>query len=124
MSEFVQARSADHLDPVPMLVHADWLEERGDLDGAQRLRGLAAAGFPSLAMIAVMLCDDMPIYTCSIPHSGSGLVDGFGSSVGCGDGFGDMGSAGRSRRPPFRDGVGDGHWHKEEDFGEFRQRPA
>lgn len=53
MIPFLAAQAAAPFDPAPMLIHADWLEERGDLAGAAALRGLAAAGYPSLVGLAL-----------------------------------------------------------------------
>lgn len=56
LNSFLAAQSADPLDPVPMLVWADHLEEHGDATAAEVLRGLVGAGVPSLVALAGAAC--------------------------------------------------------------------
>lgn len=58
MNRFLDAQADDPFDPAPILIQADWLEEEGDIAGAHALRGLAAAGYATLAMLALGACAD------------------------------------------------------------------
>lgn len=88
MNPFLAAQARDPFDPSPMLIHADWLEERGDLTAANALRGLVAAGIPSLVELAL----DSTLVSGPWRPDGSGQPDEVGrmgiwrSGFGCGDG--------------------------------------
>lgn len=53
MTPFRDAQASGPFDPVPLLILADWLEERGDLAGAEAMRGLAASGIASIVALAL-----------------------------------------------------------------------
>lgn len=53
MDSFLAAQVDDPFDPAPMLIQADWLEEQGDVTGANVFRALAESGTPSLHALAL-----------------------------------------------------------------------
>lgn len=112
---FFDTRSCDPFDPAPMLIHADWLEEQGDLVGAKSLRALAGAGVPSLVSLAL----DREVALFEIEHEarvaedrdgyewcGEYLYDG-GIGIGEGDGLGGEIEIVCSDGSGYRDGFGD-----------------
>lgn len=109
MEWFLAAQSGSPLDPTPMLVWADWLEECGDLAGAAALRGLAEGGIPSLHALALDAASRSALWRPDEPDSGFGIGDGFGyrredgGGVGVGAGYGDA--------VTDRDGSGFGDGH-------------
>lgn len=104
MIYFLAAQAADPLDPAPLLIQADWLEEHGDLAGAGVLRGMVRAGIPSLIALAFQATfaslpyrpDDFKATAWWAGGEG-GAGHGGGDGVGSGDTYGERGGAGDGR---------------------------
>lgn len=108
MNPFLAAQARDSFDPMPVLVWANYLEERGDLAGVEALRGLAEAGYASPAGLAWMLAAEPPADDFRLEYRPPiDLAIGFGR----GDGFGDRGGDGSGEADGLNDladGGGDG----------------
>lgn len=95
MNPFLATQADDPLNPTPMLIQADWLEECGDAVGAAVLRALAESGTPSLHGVALgaAVCSaaEMPDTYWYNHADGSGDGDGVGGPVWLGlvGGYGD-----------------------------------
>lgn len=112
-------RSHDFSDMAPMLIHADWLEECGDLVAAEVLRGLADGGIVSLVALALsVVLVSMPHMTDRFrsedhdeggPEDEEALGSGAGDALGDGDGTGF--GAGIADWTEEGTGEGEGDWH-------------
>lgn len=124
MLEFLMAQSTDPFDPTPLLILADYLEERGDAAGAEALRGLASAEQASVHQVAISSGAQMRGDFFRLEDSrrsgsvGGGVGDEFGRSLiselgngsGKGDDFG-VGAGtgyGLPEQPSGRPNDGDG----------------
>lgn len=85
MNPFLATQADDPLDPTPMLILADWLEECGNAIGASVLRSLAESGSPSLHALALWaaVCSaaGMPDAHWYNHADGSGDGDGVGCAI-------------------------------------------
>lgn len=112
MTPFRNAQCVDPLDPAPMLIWADHLEESGDRAAADALRGLASAGIPSLHALAIGVVSAsvtiMPDASKAEEASGYGYRDGAGQGHGLGYRVGMGAGYADGARPGPKHGDGDG----------------
>lgn len=125
MIPFLIAQAGDPFDPAPMLIQADWLEERGDLAGAEALRGLAGAGIPSIVALTQSVglfsaADDAdrldPRGVFHGTRDGSAIGSGAGDQLGVGHGQGHGWPEGYEITTGNHidpNGVGEGEWDRD-----------